>query len=138
MHRIAAWRAAIGLVAVISSCEVCGHGNDLSSAAEGRTLYETNGCVSCHGLQGHGDGPVGKTLTPAPRDFRGAGVSVFPTRPAPCPCRPCPETHPFVSCSGRPSAADDRSFPWPHTSHEEITATRPIAARQAAMRCITI
>ncbi|HEV3059819.1 MAG TPA: cytochrome c [Vicinamibacterales bacterium] len=74
MHRIAAWRAAIGLVAVISSCEVCGHGNDLSSAAEGRTLYETNGCVSCHGLQGHGDGPVGKTLTPAPRDFRGAGA----------------------------------------------------------------
>jgi len=73
-HRIAAWRAAIGLVAVISSCVVCGHGNDLSSAAEGRTLYETNGCVSCHGPQGHGDGPVGKTLTPAPRDFRDAGA----------------------------------------------------------------
>ena len=40
------------------------------SLAEGTTLYRTNGCASCHGSSGFGDGPVGRTLTPAPRDFR--------------------------------------------------------------------
>jgi mono/diheme cytochrome c family protein len=37
---------------------------------EGRELYAENGCATCHGAEGHGDGPVGKTLTPMPRDFR--------------------------------------------------------------------
>lgn len=37
---------------------------------EGRALYAENGCATCHGAEGHGDGPVGKTLTPTPRDFR--------------------------------------------------------------------
>jgi high-affinity iron transporter len=36
----------------------------------GRTLYLQNGCASCHGPEGHGDGPIGRTLTPTPRDFR--------------------------------------------------------------------
>lgn len=36
----------------------------------GRTLYATNGCGTCHGQQGRGDGPIAKTLTPPPRDFR--------------------------------------------------------------------
>ncbi len=40
------------------------------SRAEGGALYRANGCVSCHGTDGHGDGPVGITLTPRPRDFR--------------------------------------------------------------------
>jgi mono/diheme cytochrome c family protein len=65
---------AMSLLAVISSSLACGHGGDGSSIGAGRTLYETNGCVSCHGPNGHGDGPVGKTLTPAPRDFRDAGA----------------------------------------------------------------
>ena len=38
--------------------------------AEGERLYRTNGCVTCHGAEGHGDGPVGRTLQPPPRDFR--------------------------------------------------------------------
>lgn len=42
----------------------------LPTAREGRELYATNGCASCHGASGHGDGPVGATLDPRPRDFR--------------------------------------------------------------------
>ena len=38
--------------------------------AEGKELYEGKGtCVSCHGLQGTGDGPSGRLLHPSPRDF---------------------------------------------------------------------
>jgi mono/diheme cytochrome c family protein len=40
------------------------------TAAEGQQLYRGNGCATCHGPLGHGDGPVGRTLTPPPRDFR--------------------------------------------------------------------
>ena len=42
------------------------------SAAEGQQLYRGNGCPTCHGPLGHGDGPVGRTLVPRPRDFRDA------------------------------------------------------------------
>ena len=40
------------------------------SVAEGDALYRANGCASCHGQEGFGDGPVGRTLVPRPRDFR--------------------------------------------------------------------
>lgn len=40
----------------------------------GRDLYRQNGCGSCHGPDGHGDGPVGKTLEARPRDFRDAAA----------------------------------------------------------------
>lgn len=40
------------------------------TAAEGAKLYRANGCASCHGALGHGDGPVGRDLVPPPRDFR--------------------------------------------------------------------
>src|SRR5260221_2491905 len=33
--------------------------------AEGRTIYERS-CASCHGMQGLGDGPAGRALTPPP------------------------------------------------------------------------
>ncbi|RMH08697.1 MAG: cytochrome c [Nitrospirae bacterium] len=37
---------------------------------EGKRLYEGKGtCVSCHGEQGKGDGPLGRRLIPSPRDF---------------------------------------------------------------------
>ena len=45
-----------------------------ASADEGRLLYRANGCASCHGRDGHGDGPVGATLQPPPRDFRRADL----------------------------------------------------------------
>lgn len=44
------------------------------SPEAGRVLYRANGCGSCHGPDGEGDGPVGKTLRPPPRDFRDAAA----------------------------------------------------------------
>ena len=38
------------------------------NAAAGKALYTTN-CESCHGPTGKGDGPVGKSLNPPPRDY---------------------------------------------------------------------
>ncbi len=40
------------------------------SLADGTDLYRSNGCASCHGPLGFGDGPVSATLNPPPRDFR--------------------------------------------------------------------
>ncbi len=37
-------------------------------AAQGAKVYNLY-CVTCHGENGDGQGPVGKTLNPAPRDF---------------------------------------------------------------------
>jgi mono/diheme cytochrome c family protein len=44
------------------------------SIEEGRALYASDGCAGCHGVNGHGDGPVARTLTPPPRDFREAAA----------------------------------------------------------------
>jgi mono/diheme cytochrome c family protein len=44
--------------------------------AEGRALYEANGCATCHGAEGRGDGPVAKMSHSAARDFRDAGAFV--------------------------------------------------------------
>ena len=40
------------------------------SAEAGRELYEANGCASCHGRSGHGDGPAAAALPSKPADFR--------------------------------------------------------------------
>lgn len=37
-------------------------------AAKGQQVYQIY-CTTCHGAGGKGDGVVGKTLTPPPRDF---------------------------------------------------------------------
>lgn len=49
-------------------------GAAVPSLAEGRALYASDGCAGCHGTTGHGDGPVARTLTPPPRDFRDASA----------------------------------------------------------------
>ena len=41
-----------------------------SSASQGKELYDSNGCASCHGRDGHGDGPVAHTIEVPPTDFR--------------------------------------------------------------------
>jgi len=39
-------------------------------AAAGKVVYTGKGtCWTCHGQAGKGDGPAGKALNPAPRDF---------------------------------------------------------------------
>ncbi|HZP87895.1 MAG TPA: CopD family protein [Burkholderiales bacterium] len=44
-----------------------------TAIAQGLRLYERH-CVSCHGLDGHGDGVAAATLTPHPADFTSAHV----------------------------------------------------------------
>jgi len=36
--------------------------------SQGKALYEKQ-CLFCHGVQGHGDGVMGKSLTPPPADL---------------------------------------------------------------------
>ena len=64
-------RSAIGIGIAIAAI---GCGSPPPTAAVGRELYASNGCASCHGANGHGDGPVAKTLVPPPRDFRDASA----------------------------------------------------------------
>jgi mono/diheme cytochrome c family protein len=40
----------------------------LDAAAAGADVFRTN-CETCHGPQGHGDGPAGQSLEPHPRNL---------------------------------------------------------------------
>lgn len=42
------------------------------AADPGKTVYLEKGCVTCHGAEGKGDGPVGAALKPKPRNFSDA------------------------------------------------------------------
>ena len=67
-------RAGVVLLASLSAA-ACGGDQTRVRAAEieqGKTLYAANGCGTCHGATGRGDGPVAKTLSLPPRDFRDA------------------------------------------------------------------
>ncbi len=45
-----------------------------ADAEKGRALYiSTGNCITCHGESGKGDGPVGVSLNPKPRNFRNMG-----------------------------------------------------------------
>ena len=45
------------------------------AAAAGASVFKVN-CESCHGAQGHGDGPAGAALDPKPRDLVVLGAMV--------------------------------------------------------------
>ncbi|GMV09413.1 MAG: hypothetical protein AMXMBFR55_11470 [Gemmatimonadota bacterium] len=47
-------------------------GRNAAAVPGGCALYRANGCASCHGADGRGDGPIAATLDPRPRDFRDA------------------------------------------------------------------
>lgn len=64
---LVAWIVSFGALAACSRTPE-------PSAEAGRDLYAQNGCASCHGPIGHGDGPVGRTLDTRPRDFRDASA----------------------------------------------------------------
>jgi mono/diheme cytochrome c family protein len=38
------------------------------AVVDGAAVFKTN-CESCHGVQGHGDGPAGAVLDPAPKNL---------------------------------------------------------------------
>ena len=50
--------------------EYAGKTNPLGAdaASDGAKVYQVN-CETCHGLQGHGDGPAGVVLDPQPRNL---------------------------------------------------------------------
>ena len=55
---------ALVLSSGIASAAIAG------DAAAGKAVYTGKGtCWTCHGQAGKGDGPAGKALNPAPRDF---------------------------------------------------------------------
>ena len=58
------------LEAALNPTSLARQSTDAPTAMEGARLYRANGCASCHGPEGRGDGPVGQTLVPPPRDFR--------------------------------------------------------------------
>ncbi len=65
----ARWIAASALVAVVAAVAVgLAQTPPATSATDVKSLYDAN-CASCHGREGHGDGPAGGLLDPAPRDF---------------------------------------------------------------------
>jgi len=55
--------------AVLSAALLASCGRTGPSVTEGRTLYQANGCASCHGPSGHGDGPLASKLASAPIDL---------------------------------------------------------------------
>ncbi len=67
---------AIALVATASGCgkedfpsPPAGVLSSPEAARRGEALYQRD-CSICHGPSGHGDGPQGKSLSPAPSDLR--------------------------------------------------------------------
>lgn len=66
--------AVVLLAGVVPAC-ADRTGESLAQEIErGKALYAANGCGTCHGLSGRGDGPIARTLTPPPRDFRDAAA----------------------------------------------------------------
>src|SRR5580704_7246073 len=46
----------------------------MASVSEGRSLYRSNGCASCHGTSGRGDGPIAVKLGSKPADLHDPGI----------------------------------------------------------------
>jgi high-affinity iron transporter len=57
-------------IVTLLSAPACTQPRESPTIEAGRTLYADNGCASCHGARGHGDGPIAKSLDRKPRDFR--------------------------------------------------------------------
>ena len=45
------------------------------AAADGESVFQSN-CATCHGPQGHGDGPAGQALDPRPRNLAALQATV--------------------------------------------------------------
>jgi high-affinity iron transporter len=64
LRRLALLTALVGTVMWLVSCTTG------PSVEQGRQLYRANGCASCHGASGRGDGPLAVSLSFAPADLR--------------------------------------------------------------------
>ncbi|GAB4455688.1 MAG: hypothetical protein Kow0070_04430 [Anaerolineales bacterium] len=62
---------AIGTLEAVPA-EYAGKTNPLGgdASAEGAKIFKTN-CETCHGAQGHGDGPIAASLDPKPQNLAG-------------------------------------------------------------------
>ncbi len=69
--RLTSWLIVVACSALTAACNPAARPAE-GTAAAGRTLYGENGCASCHGPSGRGDGPVARTLAIPPRDFKDA------------------------------------------------------------------
>ena len=71
MHLTERWMMTVYVIAIALPLTACRRSSPpVEPDISGRVLYATNGCGACHGQEGKGDGPIAKTLTPPPRDFR--------------------------------------------------------------------
>ena len=59
----AIWTTLAGTTALIACTQA-----EMPQAADGRELYKEN-CAMCHGIVGHGDGPIAADLEIAPKDL---------------------------------------------------------------------
>ncbi|MDI3464563.1 MAG: hypothetical protein OJF50_003384 [Nitrospira sp.] len=68
-------RTAVVLGCVLAASAWCLTAQGVSAAegdaAKGKSIYQSK-CVTCHGPEGKGDGPVGKALKPPAGDFSNA------------------------------------------------------------------
>ena len=62
--------STVQITTVPVPAEYAGLANPLGAdaAGEGAEIFKIN-CAPCHGQQGHGDGPAGAALDPAPKDL---------------------------------------------------------------------
>lgn len=66
LQHVPGWVVAAGLTAALYASNSLAD----SSVAAGRELYESNGCILCHGLNGKGDGGARNVLHVRPADLR--------------------------------------------------------------------
>jgi high-affinity iron transporter len=71
-QRVAAFPVLLALLSLSACASQAPLADPAAEIQQGQNLYATNGCGSCHGPAGRGDGPLAKTLTPPPRNFRDA------------------------------------------------------------------
>lgn len=57
-------------ITLVSACGRQTRATDAEDLLTGARLYAANGCGTCHGREGRGDGPLASTLSPPARDFR--------------------------------------------------------------------
>jgi mono/diheme cytochrome c family protein len=61
-HSVLGWIATAAAAATAAGCASSSGGSLPPAGESGAMLYRLN-CASCHGAEGHGDGPVAKSMT---------------------------------------------------------------------------